>query len=88
MKIQTADELSDIAITSTESFKELVNPEGIPKVAMLSYSTKGSAHSELTEKVIEATKLAHEKSTRFTFRWRITIRCCNNSRGSGKKSTG
>lgn len=58
----TADELSDIAITSSESFIELVNPEGTPKVAMLSYSTKGSAHSELTEKVIEATKLAHEKT--------------------------
>ena len=29
---------------------------------MLSYSTYGSAHSELTEKVIEATKLAKEKA--------------------------
>lgn len=57
----TAEQLSDIAITSSESFLELVNPKGTPKVAMLSYSTKGSAHSELTEKVVEATKLAHEK---------------------------
>jgi phosphate acetyltransferase len=29
---------------------------------MLSYSTKGSAHSELTDKVIEATRLAKEKA--------------------------
>ena len=58
----TADQLSDIAITSSKSFYELVNAEGVPKVAMLSYSTKGSAHSELTEKVVEATKLAHEKA--------------------------
>ena len=58
----TAEQLSDIAITSSESFLELVNKNGIPKVAMLSYSTKGSAHSELTEKVVEATKLAHEKA--------------------------
>ena len=58
----TDEQLADIAITSSESFKELVNPDGIPKVAMLSYSTKGSAHSELTEKVIKATQLAHEKA--------------------------
>ena len=58
----TADQLSDIAITSSKSFYELVNADGVPKVAMLSYSTKGSAHSELTEKVVEATKLAHEKA--------------------------
>ena len=56
------EQLADIAITSSESFKELVNPEGTPKVAMLSYSTKGSAHSELTEKVVNATKIAHEKA--------------------------
>lgn len=55
------EQLADIAIESSKSFIELVNPEGIPKIAMLSYSTKGSAHSELTEKVINATKLIHEK---------------------------
>ena len=55
----TADELSEIAISSAESFKNLVQVE--PKVAMLSYSTYGSAKSELTEKVIEATKLVREK---------------------------
>ncbi len=55
----TADELSEIAISSAESFKGLVQKEA--KVAMLSYSTKGSAKSELTEKVIEATKLVKEK---------------------------
>ncbi len=55
------EQLADIAITSSKSFKELVNPDGIPKVAMLSYSTKGSAHSELTEKVVKATQIAHSK---------------------------
>ena len=54
-----ADELSEIAISSSKSFKQLVGEE--PKVAMLSYSTYGSAKSELTEKVIEATKLVKEK---------------------------
>ena len=55
----TEDELSEIAISSSKSFKKLVGKE--PKVAMLSYSTHGSAHSELTEKVISATKLVKEK---------------------------
>ena len=58
----TAEQLADIAYTSSQSFTELVNPNGIPKVAMLSYSTKGSAHSELTEKVIEGTRIANEKA--------------------------
>ena len=58
----TSEQLADIAISSSESFKELVDPEGIPKVAMLSYSTNGSAHSQLTEKVVNATKMAHEKA--------------------------
>ena len=56
-----ADELSEIAISSAKSFKDLVMAE--PKVAMLSYSTKGSAKvTPLTEKVIEATKLVHQKA--------------------------
>ena len=53
------EELSEIAISSSKSFKQLTGKE--PKVAMLSYSTHGSAHSELTEKVIDATKLLKEK---------------------------
>ena len=55
-----AEKLSEIAISSSKSFKQLVGEE--PKVAMLSYSTYGSAHSASTEKVIEATKLAKEKA--------------------------
>ena len=55
----TAEELSEIAISSSKSFHQLTGKEA--KVAMLSYSTYGSAHSELTEKVVEATKLLKEK---------------------------
>ncbi|MCI8412291.1 MAG: phosphate acetyltransferase [Clostridia bacterium] len=54
-----AEQLSEIAISSSKSFKHLVGEE--PKVAMLSYSTHGSAKSELTKKVIEGTKLLKEK---------------------------
>lgn len=55
-----AEELSEIAIASSKSFKSLVQAE--PVVAMLSYSTYGSANSILTEKVVEATKIAKAKA--------------------------
>ncbi|NSW89793.1 MAG: phosphate acetyltransferase [Firmicutes bacterium] len=54
------EELAEIAIVSAKSFKLLVQAE--PKVAMLSYSSYGSAKSELTEKVIKATKIAKERA--------------------------
>lgn len=55
-----AEELSEIAICSAKTFKTLVEAE--PKVAMLSYSSYGSAKSELVDKVVEATRLAKEKA--------------------------
>ena len=56
----TSEELSEIAISSAKSFEQLVGRD--PKVAMLSYSTYGSAKSDLVDKVIEATKLVKEKA--------------------------
>jgi phosphate acetyltransferase len=49
-----AGELAEIAIASADSCRALLNVE--PKVAMLSFSTKGSAKHQLIDKVIEATK--------------------------------
>lgn len=57
-----AESLSEIAISSSKSFQQLVQKQ--PKVAMLSYSTYGSAKSELTEKVIKATELVKEKDNK------------------------
>lgn len=54
-----AEALSEIAISSSKSFKTLIGNN--PKVAMLSYSTYGSAKSASTEKMIEAAKLVKEK---------------------------
>ncbi len=50
----TTAELAEIAIASADSCRALLNVE--PKVAMLSFSTKGSAKHQLLDKVIEATK--------------------------------
>ncbi len=55
-----AEAVSEIALSSAASFKALV--EADPKIAMLSYSTYGSAKSELVEKMQEATRLAKEKA--------------------------
>lgn len=55
-----ADNLSEIAIASAGSFKALIGAE--PRVAMLSFSTCGSAKDDLVTKVQEATRLAKEKA--------------------------
>lgn len=54
------EKLAEIAISSAKSFKSLVEAE--PKVAMLSYSTYGSAKSEYVDKVKNATAIAKEKA--------------------------
>ncbi len=54
-----AKQLADIAIASAATGKALVGFE--PRVAMLSFSTKGSAKHPLVDKVIEATKIVQEK---------------------------
>lgn len=59
-----ANELASIAISSAQLFKLLVEKE--PRVAMLSFSTKGSAKHELVDKVIEATKIAKSKAPDLT----------------------
>ncbi len=54
-----AEQLADVAIASAATGKALAGFE--PKVAMLSFSTKGSGKHPLVDKVIEATKIAKEK---------------------------
>ena len=54
-----AEQLADIAIATAVTGKALLDIE--PRVAMLSFSTKGSAKHPLVEKVIEATRIVKEK---------------------------
>lgn len=55
----TAEELAAIADSSAKSFRNLVGAN--PVIALLSHSTKGSAKHPLVDKVIEATRIAHEQ---------------------------
>ena len=54
-----ANQLADIAISTADNHRKLTGEE--PFVAMLSFSTKGSAEHESIDKVIEATKLVRQK---------------------------
>lgn len=54
----TAQELAQIAVSTAKTTQGLVGVE--PRIAMLSFSTKGSANNEMVDKVIKATALAKE----------------------------
>ncbi len=54
----TDKELAEIAIATAKTTKALVGFE--PRIAMLSFSTKGSAKHEMVDKVVNATRIARE----------------------------
>lgn len=56
----TDAQLADIAVTTARNFQAVTGEE--PKVAMLSFSTKGSATHPDVDKVVSATKIAREKA--------------------------
>ena len=56
----SAAELAEIAITSADSCRALLG--ATPRVAMLSFSTKGSAKHRLVDKVVEATRTAKARA--------------------------
>lgn len=53
------NELADIAIVSAKTTKQILDWD--PRIAMLSFSTKGSVECDETEKTVQATKLIHER---------------------------
>ncbi len=61
----TDKELAEIAVATARTTKTIVGVE--PKVALLSFSTMGSAKHPLVDKVVSATKMAKEMAPEFMF---------------------
>ena len=57
--VPDANQLAQIAVCTAQTAKAVAGIEN-PKVALLSFSTKGSAKHEVVDKVVEATKIAKE----------------------------
>ncbi|MDD4568504.1 MAG: phosphate acetyltransferase [Tepidanaerobacteraceae bacterium] len=56
-----AKQLAEIAISTAKTWQALMDDE--PKIAMLSFSTKGSAKNEIVDKVVEATNILKQQAT-------------------------
>lgn len=61
----SAEELAQIAVSTAYTTKAIANMQ--PRVAMLSFSTKGSAKHEMVDKVVKATELAQKMAPQFQF---------------------
>jgi phosphate acetyltransferase len=61
----TDKELAEIAVCTARTTKTLLGVE--PKVALLSFSTMGSARHEMVDKVVNATRMAKEMAPEFMF---------------------
>lgn len=57
--VPTAEQLAQIAVCTAQTARSVAGIQD-PRVAMLSFSTKGSAKHEVVDKVVEATRFAHE----------------------------
>ncbi|MCL2063781.1 MAG: phosphate acetyltransferase [Candidatus Cloacimonetes bacterium] len=67
----TSEQLADIAVSTAETRRALLGDE--PKVALLSFSTKGSAKHELVDKVLETKRLLEERKVDFDFDGEIQL---------------
>ena len=63
IEFPTVDQLVDITIESAQSYRLLTGEE--PRVALLSYSTKGSAKNEAIDKLVEVLRILKEKNVDF-----------------------
>lgn len=87
----TAGELAEIAVATAQTTKSITGMS--PRVAMLSFSTKGSAVHPMVDKVVEATKLAQEMAPQFEFEGELQadaaiVEAIGKSKAPGSKIAG
>ncbi len=80
----TAEQLADIAIASAESHRRLSGTA--PRVAMLSYSTKGSAEHPRVEKIVRATEILNKRAPALTCDGELQVDAAIVPEVSAKKS--
>lgn len=79
----TAEQIVDIALGGAEFMEDVIGVE--PQVAFLSYSTLGSAKSELVEKMQKAFKLTQEKNTKYNIDGEMQFDCAVDKPTATKK---
>ncbi|MCD6459893.1 phosphate acetyltransferase [bacterium] len=82
----SAEQLAEIAICTAQNCKKLLGVD--PKVAMLSFSTKGSAKHESLDKVIEATNIVKETHPEITIDGEIQFDAAIIPKVAQKKAPG
>lgn len=82
----TAEQLASIAISAAETARILADME--PRVAMLSFSTKGSASHESVDKVVEATRIAKEMAPDLLIDGELQVDAALDSKIGQQKSPG
>ena len=87
----TAEELAEIAVATAQTTKSITGME--PRVAMLSFSTKGSAKHPMVDKVVKATELAQKMAPQFEFEGELQadaaiVESIGRSKAPGSKIAG
>ncbi|MCI8583439.1 MAG: phosphate acetyltransferase [Dorea sp.] len=86
VEFPTEDQLVDIAVASAKSFEQIT--EGEPIVAMLSYSTKGSAKNERLQPIISAAKRVKGKYPNLKIDGELQVDAAVEPKVAGMKSKG
>ncbi len=82
----TTEELAEIAVSTGETTRSLLGIE--PRIAMLSFSTKGSAKHEMVDKVVKATQIAREKDPSLKIDGELQVDAAIIPEIAGKKAPG
>jgi phosphate acetyltransferase len=82
----TTEELAEIAVSTGETTKNLLNID--PRIAMLSFSTKGSAKHDMIDRVVKATEIARKKNPDLKIDGELQVDAALVPEIAGKKAPG